>query len=68
MMRNGKRRVRALGVLVLGCAVAWGPGCKKQEPAAVASLDAGVAPAAVAVAYATRALVRRSASRCGSRA
>ncbi|RKH45454.1 hypothetical protein D7X12_07925 [Corallococcus sicarius] len=49
MMRSGKRRVRALGVLVLGCAVVWGPGCKKEAPAAVASLDAGVAPAAVAV-------------------
>lgn len=52
MMRSGKRRVRALGVLVLGCAVVWGPGCKKEAPAAAAvpSLDAGVAPAAVAVA------------------
>lgn len=51
MMRSGKRRVRALGVLVLGCAVVWGTGCKKQEPAAAAvpSLDAGVAPVAVAV-------------------
>ncbi|WP_147451036.1 hypothetical protein [Corallococcus llansteffanensis] len=51
MMRSGKRRVRAMGVLVLGCAAVWGPGCKKEDPAvtAVSSLDAGVAPAAVAV-------------------
>ncbi|MBN8471917.1 hypothetical protein JYJ95_35870 [Corallococcus exiguus] len=46
MMRSDQRHV--LGVALLGLAVAWGAGCKKEEPAASAPVDAGgVAVAAV---------------------
>ncbi|MBN8227431.1 hypothetical protein JYK02_07915 [Corallococcus macrosporus] len=42
MMRSDQRRGNALGVLLLGCAVVWGAGCKKEQPQASAPVDAGV--------------------------
>ncbi|RKH11843.1 hypothetical protein D7X74_24730 [Corallococcus sp. CA047B] len=47
MIRSDKRRGRTLAVLALGCAVAWGTGCKKEEAVAPVALDAGVAAVAV---------------------
>ncbi|RKH70977.1 hypothetical protein [Corallococcus aberystwythensis] len=43
MMRSDQRRGYAWGVLFLGLAAAWGPGCKKEQPVASAPVDAGVA-------------------------
>ncbi|RKH57820.1 hypothetical protein D7V93_17905 [Corallococcus llansteffanensis] len=46
-MRDGEWR-RSLGVLLLGGAVVWGVGCKKEQPQARAPVDAGAVAAAVA--------------------
>ncbi|RKI31545.1 hypothetical protein D7Y27_37435, partial [Corallococcus sp. AB004] len=46
MMRDDGWR-RSLGGLLLGIAVAWSAGCKKEQPQASAPVDAGVARVAV---------------------
>ncbi|MHA7629773.1 hypothetical protein [Corallococcus sp. M7] len=47
MMRDGGWR-RSLGVLLVGCAAVWGAGCRKEQPQAVAPVDAGAVAASVA--------------------
>lgn len=47
MIRSARRCGRALRVLALGCVVAWGPGCKKEEAAASVTPDAGAPAVAV---------------------
>ncbi|MBE4753091.1 hypothetical protein G4177_33570 [Corallococcus sp. ZKHCc1 1396] len=57
------RRGRVVGVLLLGCAVGWGTGCKKEEAVVPAALDAGVVSSAVAVPDAGAPVVAAKVSR-----
>ncbi|RKG81091.1 hypothetical protein [Corallococcus terminator] len=47
MIRSDKRRGRVIGVLMLGCTMVWGTGCKKEQAVAPVAIDAGMAAVAV---------------------